>query len=269
MLPYLRLGPFLIQTSGLALLLGLWLGTSLIEKEANRLKLNSSAINSLIFTGLMAGIVGARLAYAALSPGAYLANPLSLLAINTNTLSVNEGLVIGIAAALLYGWRKRLPLRPTLDAFTPGVAVFLAALGIAHFLSGDAFGAPAKLPWSIYLWSDYRHPSQVYETFAAALNFLILRKRPLEQSGEGLNFALLVALFAGSRIILEAFRGDSLILAGGLRAAQVAGLFVLALSLWLLKVWRKPIGSTEHSSEARTSLEKLGSENRSNSSEEG
>ncbi len=32
MFPFLRIGPFLIQMSGLALLAGLWVGTTLIEK---------------------------------------------------------------------------------------------------------------------------------------------------------------------------------------------------------------------------------------------
>lgn len=56
----------------------------------------------------------------------------------------------------------------------------------------------------------------------------------------GLNFLLVVALSAGARVFLEAFRGDSLIWAGGFRAAQVVGLAVLAGSLWLMRSWSRP-----------------------------
>ena len=43
------------------------------------------------------------------------------------------------------------------------------------------------------------------------------------------------ALSAVARVFLEAFRGDSWIIAGGLRGAQVIGLTVLALCLVALR----------------------------------
>jgi len=238
--PFIRLGPFLLQLPGLALLVGIWIGSSLAEKEAARLKLNVEAVYNLIFFGLVTGIVGARLAYAARYLSAYLANPLGLLALTPATLSPNAGLVIGLAVAALFGWRKKLPLRPTLDALAPGLAAFMVTLGVAHIMSGDAFGAPAQLPWSIYLWDDYRHPSQIYETIATLVVFAVAWKRPLDQPVDGINFLLVVALSVAARVLLEAFRGDSVIWPGGFRAAQVVGLLVLAAALWLMKAWAQP-----------------------------
>ena len=240
MLPFIRFGPFLLQAPGLAWLAGLWLGSTLAEREAHRLELDPAAVSNLIFIGLVAGLAGARLAYAARYLSAYLANPVSLLALTPATLLPDVGLVVGLGVAAWYGHRRGLPLRPTLDAVAPGVSVFLVAFGLAHLLSGDAFGAPARLPWSIYLWDDYRHPSQIYEMIAAALIFVVAWQRPLGQPGTGLNFLLVVALTAAARVFLEAFRGDSVIWAGGLRAAQVVGLLVLASALWGLKTWAQP-----------------------------
>lgn len=240
MFPYFRLGPFLVQLPSLALLVGVWIGSSLAEKEAERGKLNPAAVNNLIFLGLIAGLIGARMAYAAQYLSAYLANPLGLLALTPATLSPDAGFIVGLAVAGWYGRRQRLPLRPTLDVLAPGLAAFLVALGLAHFLSGDAFGAPARLPWSIYLWDDYRHPSQIYETIAALAIFAVAWKWPVGQPGAGVNFLLVVALSAAARVFLEAFRGDSLLWPGGFRAAQVVGLLVLAAALWLMKVWVRP-----------------------------
>ncbi len=240
MLPFLRLGPFLLQLPGLAVLGGLWLGSSLAEKEAARLKLNAAIVYNLIFYGLAAGIVGARLAYAARALDTYLASPLSLLALTPATLYPESGLAIGVAVAALYGLRKKLPLRPTLDALAPPLAGLMVALGLAHFLSGDAFGAPASLPWAIYLWDDFRHPSQIYEILAALAVFSIAWKRPLGQPGQGLNFLLVVTLSAAARVFLEAFRGDSAVWPGGFRAAQVVGLIVMVISLWLIGAWARP-----------------------------
>ena len=244
MFPFIRLGPLLLQLSGLALLGGMWVGLSLSEKEAARLRLNTADTYNLIYYGLVAGVVGARLAYAARYVGAYLDNPLSLLAITPATLSPTAGLFIGLAAAALLGWRKRLPLRPTLDALAPGLAAFLVALGVAHFLSGDAFGAPTTLPWAIYLWDDARHPSQIYETLAALAIFILAWKHPLG-IGQGRNFLLVVALSAAARVFLDAVRGDSLIWAGGFRAAQVVGVTVLATALWLMRRWAPPAAQPE------------------------
>ena len=244
MLPFIRVGPFLLQLPGLALLGGAWAGSSLAEKEAARLRLNAADLYNLIFYGLVAGIVGARLAYAARYLSAYLANPTSLLALTPATLYPSAGLVIGLAAAALFGWRKRLPLRPTLDALAPGLAAFMVALGLAHFLSGDAFGAPTTLPWAIQLWDDARHPSQIYETLAALAVFALAWKRPLG-IGQGLNFLLVLALSAAVRVFLEAFRGDSLLWAGGFRAAQVVGIIVLVTALWLMRRWAPPAAEPE------------------------
>lgn len=239
MYPYLRLGPFLLQLPLLALMVGVWVGSSLTEKEAKRLKFPSASISNMMVVGLVAGIVGARLAYAARYLQAYLDNPLSLFALNMNTLAGFDGLLTGVVSAALYGWRKKMALRPTLDALVPGLAAFMVALGLSHLLSGDAFGASTDLPWSIYLWSEYRHPSQVYEILAAVLILLIVYKRPLCQAGNGINFLLWVALSSAARIFLEAFRGDSVTWPGSFRAAQVISLIILAITLFTMRIWAR------------------------------
>jgi prolipoprotein diacylglyceryltransferase len=265
MLPFVRIGPLLLQLPGLALLAGVWIGTSLAEREASRMNAQAGApvvpieaLNKMIFYGLIAGIVGARLAHAARYPGAYLASPLSLVALTPATLWTGAGLVVGLLTAFAMGWRARLPLRPALDALAPGLATFMLALALAHFLSGDAFGARAlrpdatglgtgpsapstgraPLPWAIYLWGDYQHPTQIYELLAAAGAFALVRRQPVESLGLGLNFLLILALSAGSRLVIEGFRGDSLIWPGGFRAAQVVSLLALAASLGLMHVWK-------------------------------
>ena len=241
MFPYLRLGPFLLQTPGLALLAGFWLGTRLTEKESNRIGLNPDHVNGIIFSGLLAGIVGARLGYALQYFSVYAANPISLFALTANTLNPFAGMFIAIIVGFVYAGHKHLPLRPTLDALAPGLAVFLIALGIAHILSGDAFGEPANnLPWSIYLWNEYRHPSQAYETLAALIILALTQSFLWVQPSSGVNFLTVIALSSMARIFLESFRGDSIIWLGGLRAAQIIGLIVLTITLWLIGLWSQP-----------------------------
>lgn len=239
MFPYLRFGPFLLQMPLLALLVGFWIGSTFIEREAARLGLDKEKINSLIGYGLVGGILGARFVYAAQYASVYLANPLGLFSLSTSTLSPVGGFLIGVAAAFAYGYRHKLPLRQTLDALTPGLSFFMIASGVSHLLSGNAYGSPTRLPWAMYVWSDYRHPSQLYEIFFALVIFTIVLPKIIPAHAPGIRFAQFVALSAVARIFLEAFRGDSTLWLDGYRAAQVIGLVILTGCLFLLRRWER------------------------------
>src|SRR3990172_6377119 len=116
MLPIIQIGPVAIQFPGLLLLVGLWWAMSLVEKEAARLKLPGAAVYNAAFFALVFGLVGARLYYAARYFSIYLENPLSLFSLNTSTLSLPAGLLIGLFAAFVYGRRHRLSLFPFTDS---------------------------------------------------------------------------------------------------------------------------------------------------------
>jgi phosphatidylglycerol:prolipoprotein diacylglycerol transferase len=239
MLPFLRIGPLVIQTPGLALLAGLWIASNLIEREALSLKLDAAAITKAISYALIGGIIGARLVFAAQHFGIYLPNPLGLLSLDTTTLDPAGGIVVGVAIAAIIGRREHLPLRPTLDALVPGLAVIMIALGLSHLLSGNAYGSPTHMPWGVELWGDFRHPTQIYETVAASLVLLLWRWKPPATPGSGLGFLQWLALQTTASIFLEAFRGDSLIWPGGFRAVQVVGLGILVVAIWLATAWRQ------------------------------
>jgi phosphatidylglycerol---prolipoprotein diacylglyceryl transferase len=239
MFPVLQIGSVVLPVPTLALLIGVLAGIWLAEKEAARLKLPAEAVSYLILISLGAGLIGARLGYVARYLSIYAADPLAILSPSGGALVPEVGFLLAGVAALIYGHRRALPLQPTLDALAPGLAMMGMALGVAHLASGDAFGAPAHLPWSIYLWSAYRHPSQIYEILAALVVLLIWWLARLRLPAAGFGFLLVVALSAAARIFLEAFRGDSQVLAGGLRAPQVWGLLVLGLCLIAAHIWSR------------------------------
>jgi len=231
MLPVLQIGPLAIQLLGLLLLAGVWLGSSAIERQGRRLKLPVAALSNLLFIGLVAGLLGARLWYAVRFLDVYLDNPLSLLSLNPITLSLPEGVLTGLAAAYWYGRRRDLPLWPTLDALAAGLAVFGVAHGFANLASGDAFGAPSDLPWAIELWGARRHPSQIYEILLAGLTFAAIGELGFRRLFPGFLFLAWAGLASASRLFLEAFRGDSLIVLGTLRLAQLLSLGVLLAAM--------------------------------------
>lgn len=231
MFPVLQIGSIALPTAPLALLFGVWTGVWLAEREAVRLGLNGDAVASLVLIGLVAGVIGARVGYVAQHLGSYLTDPLGVLSPSPATLALAPGLLLGSIAIRIAGQRRQLPLWRTLDALAPGLAILGVAVGVAHLASGDAFGAPAQLPWSIVLWGEARHPSQIYEIVGALAVLAIWRWSRARRPFDGWSFLLVVALSAAMRVFLEAFRGDSWIFAGGLRGAQLVGLAVLALCL--------------------------------------
>lgn len=231
MLPILQIGPLAIQLPGLLLLAGVWLGTNAVDKQATRLTLPVATLQNLILLALVAGVVGARFGYAARYLDVYLENPLGLLSLQPATLSPWIGLLTGIVAAWSYGQRKELPFWLTLDALASGLAVFSLFVGISHLASGDAFGAPANVPWAIELWGALRHPSQVYEILAAGCVLIVVQQWGRQSTYTGVTFLVWVALTASSRLFLEAFRGDSVLLVWGIRSAQVVALGVLLAAL--------------------------------------
>lgn len=247
MLPVIQVGPLVLQTPFLILIAGIWLGLTASERYARRQAYDANRLSDLILVGLAAGLLGARLSYAALQPAAFSGNLLSILSPTPTMLDPLGGLVVGILAAVIYAQRKQMALWQTLDALTPGLAVFFIALGVAHLASGEAFGAKTSLPWGIYLWGEVRHPAQIYEILGATANVVVAhRLHAAKHRPAGVFFLGWAALTALMRIFLEAFRGDSLMWPGGLRPAQIGAWSILAIVLILLgKRWQEaPTPST-------------------------
>ena len=239
MLPILQIGPLALPVPQFSLLLALWLGLSLAENLAPRRGISSEALYNLVFTGLAAGLIGARLGYVLQYPSAFVQSPLSLISLNPGLLDPFSGYVIGLLGMLIYGRRKQFPFLNMLDVLTPLVAVLAVGIAAAHIASGEAFGAETSLPWGINLWGASRHPSQIYE-LAGALVIMVLTLRQLSRNTHaGVSFLCFVALTAGARLFLEAFRGDSLTIIGGLREMQIAAWLVLAAALLLLDIIRR------------------------------
>jgi len=241
MLPILQVGPLAVQLPGLLLLAGLWLGLALSEKYARRRAVQANDLYNLVFIALIAGVLGARLVYTLRYPAAFAANPAGLFSLNPGLFDPFGGLAAGCLAALIFGQRKQLDLWRTLDALTPLLAVLAIALALANLASGNGYGAPADLPWSIELWGARRHPTQIYEGLLAGLGLglfwparRIWAYRAVAAPGvrRGVYILAFLAYSAAARLLTEAFRGDSLLLPGGLRAAQVITWIVLALCLW-------------------------------------
>lgn len=241
MLPILSIGRLSIQTAGLLAIFGIWLGLLHVEAYTKRSRLNPDTYSTLAMIVLITGLVSARVAYLAQNSANFMHDPWAVFALSPTMLDPISGALMGLLAGFIYGRRKQLPFWMSLDLFTPLLAIWMIFLGCIHLATGDAFGAPSQLPWSIYLYGEWRHPTQVYEILSAIVVGNIVWPRPYQVDRlPGLRFLIFVCLTAFVRIFLEFFQGDSALVIGNLRSAQLNSLvFLVTAGVIMLQRIRK------------------------------
>jgi phosphatidylglycerol:prolipoprotein diacylglycerol transferase len=215
------------------ILAAIWIGLFLAEKRNSENDISNDDLNNIVFYPLIGYVLGGRILFVLENLSAFTQNPRSLISINLDLFDPIGGLVVALLVALVYGQHRKLQLWSTLDALTPLFAVFALGLGLAHLASGSAFGKETSLPWGMQLWGTERHPSQIYEILAALLILGLLWIQKADPY-PGIRFLTFTALTSGSRLFLEAFRGDSTLVFSGFRLAQIIAWLVLAFSLYLL-----------------------------------
>ncbi|HSL43918.1 MAG TPA: prolipoprotein diacylglyceryl transferase family protein [Anaerolineales bacterium] len=209
------------------IVVALWIGLLLAERRSERHGISKDALNNLVFYGLFGYLIGGRLFYALANFSIFAQSPLSLFSPNLDLFDPMAGIAVAFIVGLVYGSRQKLPLWPTLDAMAPLFATLAVGLSLSHLAAGSAFGSPTQVPWGIELWNEIRHPAQLYELLAALIILGILWFRKPDAPA-GRTFLTFSALTATSRLFLEAFRGDSTLVFGGARLAQILAWAALA-----------------------------------------
>ena len=202
------------------LVAALWIGMTLAEKRSERHNISKETLNNIVYYSLFGYILGGRLLYAVSNLSVFMKSPLSLFSLNLDLFDPLAALAVAFLVGFIYGSRQKLPFGPTLDALTPLFATLAVGLSLSHLAAGTAFGSPTNLPWGIELWNAARHPAQVYELIASLLIFGWIWFRKTD-SPPGILFLNFAASTAAARLFLEAFRGDSTLVFGEFRLAQV------------------------------------------------
>ncbi len=234
MAPTLSVFGFTLQTYPLVLLLAVEVGLWISAREARRLEIDADRVQSLGFFTLLATVLGARLVYVLSHWSAYRDALLSAFSPTPTALAWPEGALIGGIVALVYWRYSRLPGSTMLDAIVPGLMLALALERLGAFLGNHGFGEPTTLPWGIHLLGRVRHPVQLYEMAALLAILGVLWWRRKRRPYAGHSFVLSLALYAGSRLFLEAFRVRTPLTANGVRVVQVVALGSMLAAVWYL-----------------------------------
>jgi len=242
MFPVIRMFGLTLPVGPLLAVLAFYLGTEVGGRAMGRTASAAqrtrwqALFNNAVWVGLIAGLIGARLGYAARYYPIYLDAPALLFSIRPGTLALWPGLLAGAAAALFYLQRKAIGLAQVADAAAIGLCAALAMVSLRNFLLGSDYGAPTTLPWGIDLWLDIRHPVQVYEMILLLIALVILW-RYQESALPGETVWRFVAFYSTIELFVTAFRANFSTWMLGIRAAQVGALAVLLTALYILSFY--------------------------------
>ncbi len=225
---------------------------SLAAWISRREKLNPDVIYDLAIFVFSGGIVGARSLYVVQNWGTQIQSVWDALKVWEGGIVLYGG-VIGGAAAFFGYWRlSRFPLRPTLDAVAPALALGIALGRLGCFLHGCCFGTPCDHPWAIAFprrspaWlaelaagqigpeavaSLPVHPTQLYSALdGLVLLLLLLTYYPLRRR-DGEVMALLMVAYPITRSLIDQLRGDEPARYGGLTLAPFLSVALLSAGL--------------------------------------
>lgn len=158
MFPVFHILGFTIPVEPLAALLAFTVGSEVGSRmagssadDAEMAVAWSEAFTAATFYALLAGLVGARLGYALHYFELYLAEPSLFLSLRPGTLAIVPGSVVGVVVAIFYIHRSRVPVSVVSDAGAVAALTALVAWNVGQFFTGDGYGVPGNVPWTIPL----------------------------------------------------------------------------------------------------------------------
>jgi phosphatidylglycerol---prolipoprotein diacylglyceryl transferase len=249
MLPMLQIGPLNLQTGGLILVFAAWLGLTLIEKIQNDGKISSKLVSDSVIWGLVSGLVFSRLGYLLAFPNILFQNPLSLFSLNIYQFDLVSGLAGFSLAIAVFSSRKHVSFQKLLDDLIPFLICVIAGYFLSTLASGEVYGSPAILPWSISLWGISRHPVQIYDLFILTLSFfmvLLVFTRMNLKVQPASKFLLLITILALDQTITIPFRADpGISYLANIRLQQVIAWVILFVSLMIIRNINNPVQLVE------------------------
>ncbi|MBN1591673.1 MAG: prolipoprotein diacylglyceryl transferase [Candidatus Coatesbacteria bacterium] len=250
-----KIGTFEVGTYGLALSIAFAVGITLAYYRAKREGVNPEHIFNLCVWVILAGILGAKILLIVVDIRYFIENPGELFSVWRLGGVWWGGPLMGAIVAYLYAERRRMKFLKSADIVAPSMAlgVAIGRLG-GCFMAGCCYGHPTDSALSVVFTNEYSHrifgtplnipvhPTQLYNSAANLINFIILTLIYRKKKFDGQIFLSYVMLYSLGRFLTEFFRGDprgSLsILSYELSTSQFIGLiaFIIAgISYFLLR----------------------------------
>ncbi|MBI5415388.1 MAG: prolipoprotein diacylglyceryl transferase [Candidatus Omnitrophica bacterium] len=228
-----QFGPVTVYSYGLMLAVAALVCGFLAAREARPTGIPSEVIYDLVFWLVISGVVGARLFFIFLNFSFFLENPVEIVMIQKGGLAWHGGLVAAGLTGIWFVRKKKLPLTRMLDLTAPYIALGEAIGRIGCFLNGCCYGR--ETPWGVYFPVHHArlHPTQLYSFAGLLVLFFVLKWYRRISSVPGDVFAAYLFGAAMLRFVVEFFRADHDILAGGLSVYQWICLVLMPLAVYV------------------------------------
>ncbi len=225
----IHLGFFTLRFYGIIIALAAFASYRLAKKRQSDYGYSDAESDNLLFVLLIGGFIGARLYHVFSDFHYYLAHPLLIPAIWHGGLGIYGALFGGMLTIWLYFkyWKKREDAKAsilnTLDWLVPSLVIGQAIGRFGNLFNYEAYGYPTSSAWRMFVPAQFRlppyetyqyfHPLFLYESLASAIILAILLYLS-PKLREGKLFFLWLILYNSVRLIIEAFRIDSVLIYG-------------------------------------------------------
>lgn len=205
---FIHLGPLAISIHSLLMVIGIAIAYWRLRVFAQQQKLSIDILDTVVFWGVLGGIIGARGLYVMLNIQLY-DSVLDVLKVWEGGLVSFGGLLGGLGVAVIFlKIKKQLVIR-WLDGGMLYILLGWAIGRIGDFVSWGEIGSSTTLPWGMIVNGDVpRHPAQLYETLLLLLGFAIIQllhsKGYLQKPGT--LFAVSLTFYGFNRFIIELVR---------------------------------------------------------------
>jgi phosphatidylglycerol:prolipoprotein diacylglycerol transferase len=169
----IRIGPVSLPAYATLLSLGLVGGVLINLWRGTRRGITQAQCFDASLLAAVGGLVGARVAYAAVNWAYFRDNLSEALRLWTGGLAWQGGLVLGLLLVVLYGARYRLSLGMLFDALTLGLAWFTLCVWLGSGVASDIFGRET-FPSDGLLWRLSADLPDLYGLRAPRVNVPLL-----------------------------------------------------------------------------------------------
>jgi phosphatidylglycerol:prolipoprotein diacylglycerol transferase len=243
--PEIHIGPLTLQTFGICFGLAFLVCGAILARRLREIGKPRDWAYEIVFSGLVGGLVGARIDYIVQNYDKVSHDLLGNLFSGSGLVWLG-GLVGGALGVVIWAWRRGFLGVALLDVCSVPLAIGYAIGRIGCQLSGDGdYGIKSDLPWAMSYpkgtvpTTVEVHPTPVYETLAMGLVALVLwnlrdRFRP------GLLFALYLVLSGIERLLIEFIRRNDTAALGLTLPQLISVAMILAGAAWLVRGRRGP-----------------------------
>ncbi len=249
--PILTIGPISIRWYGIFIALAVLTVVLWTVKEARKEhNLSYETVFNAALVGIPSGIIFSRLLHVIDLWEHYSHNPGQIIGASGLTA---WGAVLGAALGIwIYSKVRRLQFGYLADLIAPGIILSQAVGRVGCTINGCCYGTETSLPWGI-VYTDPEsfgpigiavHPTTVYEIVYNLIVFGVLLKLRGRLKPDGSLFLVYLGLYSLWRVGISFLREGTPFLFG-LHQAQVIGIVVLALTIFLLAYraqWVKTTG---------------------------